>query len=379
MISFGEISVETFLSDYWQKKPLLVRQALPGFESPLTPDELAGMAMEPEVESRLILEQGRKGPWELRNGPFTEKDFSRLPEERWTLLVQAVDQWMEEVHALRSEFSFIPFWRFDDIMVSYAPDKGGVGPHFDNYDVFLLQGYGRRRWALGQPCDDNTPIRSDTRLRILLDFEQTEEWVLEPGDMLYIPPGFAHLGVAEGDCMTYSIGFRAPSHEEILAELGAEAGSRRGEDQRFKDAKVDAHAHPGEIPDHALDQIQALFREVAEDRELLRDWLGCRMTSRKYSEELWVPEEGVPEDWAEQVAQRVGIARHPAARFAWSDAEQGILWVDGTSYACRAELARVLASDDALDAISLKAVLGNADELALIGHFLDQGALYLDD
>jgi len=380
MINFGELSLETFLRDYWQQKPLLVRQALPGFESPISPDELAGMALEGEVESRLVMEQGPSSPWELRNGPFSDADFAALPESHWTLLVQAADQWMEEVHALRAEFAFIPNWRFDDIMISYAPDQGGVGPHYDHYDVFLLQGLGRRRWALGQWCTDNTPVRSDTQLRILADFEQTDEWVLEPGDMLYIPPGLAHLGIADGgDCMTYSIGFRAPSHEEILAELGAEAGSRQPESRRFRDRSIAVGADPGEIPEHAVDQLQVLFRDLAEDRNLLRDWLGGRMTLRKYPDEVWTPEEGVPEDWAEYLAKGMVLLRYPAARFAWSAEDGGLLWVDGVCYRCRAALAQRLAGNSALTAETLADALADGDESALIAQLLADGALYLDD
>lgn len=197
----GGLTAAEFLRDYWQRKPLLVRQAIPDFESPLSADELAGLSLEESVESRIVLEHG-KTPWEMRRGPFQEEDYQHLPEQDWTLLVQAVDQFVPEVAQLLEQFRFLPSWRIDDVMISYAAPGGGVGPHFDNYDVFLLQGHGRRRWKVGQMCSSDSPLREHADLRILADFEQSDEWVLEPGDMLYLPPRLAHYGIAEDECMT---------------------------------------------------------------------------------------------------------------------------------------------------------------------------------
>jgi 50S ribosomal protein L16 3-hydroxylase len=223
----GDMPIETFLRDYWQKKPLLIRQAYPGFELPIDGDELAGLALEEEVESRIVLEHG-KTPWELRHGPFDEQTFSQLPESHWTLLVQAVDQWVPEIHELLQDFQFIPGWRLDDIMISYASDKGSVGPHFDYYDVFLLQGMGKRRWRIGQHCDSGSELVEGTPLKLLRNFETTDEWVLEPGDMLYIPPGIAHWGIAEGECITCSIGFRAPPGAGLRAAVEGKGQQRGG-------------------------------------------------------------------------------------------------------------------------------------------------------
>ena len=214
----GGISAREFLRDYWQKKPLLIRQAIPGFQSPISPDELAGLSLEEDVESRLVIEHG-ESPWELRRGPFTEHTYQQLPERDWTLLVQAVDQLVPDVAELIEHFRFLPNWRIDDVMISYAAPGGGVGPHFDNYDVFLLQAHGQRRWRIGQMCDSESPMLAHGDLRILADFQGTEEWVLEPGDMLYLPPRLAHFGTAEDACMTYSVGFRAPSAAEVLTHF----------------------------------------------------------------------------------------------------------------------------------------------------------------
>lgn len=221
---FGVMSVDHFLSEYWQKKPLFIKGALPDFKSPITPDELAGLAVEPDVESRVVLENGPE-QWELRHGPFEDDTFHALPRERWTLLVQGVDTWVPEVAALVDHFRFIPNWRIDDVMISYAADKGGVGPHYDTYDVFLLQGLGRRRWEIGDMCDDATPRLEHPSLRILREFTARDGWDCEPGDLLYLPPRLAHLGVALGnDCMTYSVGFRAPGVADMIRRFRRHSG-----------------------------------------------------------------------------------------------------------------------------------------------------------
>ena len=174
----GGITAREFLRDYWQKKPLLIRQAIPDFESPIDADELAGLALEEEVESRLVIEHGER-PWELRRGPFAEDAFGALPEREWTLLVQAVDQFVPEVAELLEQFRFLPSWRIDDVMISFAAPGGSVGPHFDNYDVFLLQAQGKRNWKIGQMCNSESPLLQHADLRILAEFEESAEWVLD--------------------------------------------------------------------------------------------------------------------------------------------------------------------------------------------------------
>ncbi|MGJ8537754.1 MAG: cupin domain-containing protein, partial [Parasphingopyxis sp.] len=201
---------EAFLRDYWQKQPLLIKNPWDSWENPLEPDELAGLACEAEVESRLI--EQTDASWAVEHGPLPEARFAALGPSRWTLLVQAVDHYVPEVAALIEPFRFVPNWRIDDVMVSCAADQGGVGPHFDQYDVFLIQGSGRRRWRIGGRCDETSPLLPHDDLRLLAEFEASDEWILEPGDILYVPPGIAHDGVAIGDnCMTYSVGVRAPS------------------------------------------------------------------------------------------------------------------------------------------------------------------------
>jgi 50S ribosomal protein L16 3-hydroxylase len=209
-------SAEEFLRHYWQKRPLLLRNTLPHCETLLTPEELAGFACEDDVDSRIVSSDA-SGQWHCQHGPFIAKDFAR--SDIWTLLVQNVDKLSPAVASLIAEVLFLPTWRFDDVMVSYAVDGGGVGPHFDRYDVFLVQGQGQRIWRTGPVCDDKTPMRRHPDLRLLDDFQPENEWLLNPGDVLYIPPGVAHWGIAVGDCMTYSIGFRAPRVTDLIARL----------------------------------------------------------------------------------------------------------------------------------------------------------------
>ncbi|MCA9779483.1 MAG: cupin domain-containing protein, partial [Candidatus Eremiobacteraeota bacterium] len=200
----GNLTEEEFLSIYWQKKPVLIRQAFPNFESPIEPDELAGLAMQDGVLSRLILEKGGEYPWELRHGPLPDGTFESLGDSHWTVLVQEVDRHVPDVADLFDRFTFLPNWRKDDVMISFAAKDSGVGAHIDSYDVFLLQGSGRRRWEIGEALQEREArYKEGLDIRILDNFEVTETFELEPGDMLYLPPGVPHNGVSLEPCLTY--------------------------------------------------------------------------------------------------------------------------------------------------------------------------------
>jgi 50S ribosomal protein L16 3-hydroxylase len=214
---FANFSAESFLREYWQRKPLLIKGALPAFTDPLSPEELAGLACEDGVESRLVFTRG--GKYRMTQSPFQESDFTSLPRKNWTLLVQAVDHYVPQVKALLQCVNFLPSWRVDDVMISYAAPGGGVGPHFDYYDVFLVQGQGRRTWRLGQRCNVDDTLLTASGLKLLREFHTSAEYSLEPGDVLYVPPGLAHWGIAENDSLCYSLGFRAPAVSDMLLDF----------------------------------------------------------------------------------------------------------------------------------------------------------------
>lgn len=378
----GGLTAAEFLRDHWQRKPLLIRGAFPDFESPLDPDELAGLACEEGVEARLVEEHGPEGPWQVSHGPFDEAVFGELPERDWTLLVQAVDHYVPEVAALLDHFDFLPRWRLDDIMISYAPPGGSVGPHVDQYDVFLIQGLGKRRWQLGGKIADDAPILAGIDLRILEHFEveADDDWVLEPGDMLYLPPGWAHHGVSESDdCMTYSVGFRAPSADEAITSFADYLGEQLPASLRYGDAGMAPPADPAELDDASLERMRRLVLATLDDPAQLAQWFGRVMTQPKYPDQL-VPSER-PTDVDALVAllqDGEELLRSPGSRFAWraGEGERATLFVDGDGIECSLPLARALAGDTPLDA----ELLALEDAAELLARLLDAGSLgWYDD
>ena len=267
----------TFLREAWQQRPCLIPQAIPNFVPPIDADTLAGLALEEDIESRIVgFEQGR---WTLAQGPFALADFQR--DYPWTLLVQGVDQWLPDVAALRSCVDFLPSWRFDDVMVSYAVDGGSVGPHFDRYDVFLLQGEGQRLWRIGQYCDDSTPQLEHESLHLLANFDCVEEYLLNPGDALYIPPGYAHWGVAQGECTTFSLGFRAPTVADLSDRLLESVVEKLSPTLLLEDQNsISGDERPGEISQR---QVANARSAVLNAVQALDDgsWLGTLVSETK--------------------------------------------------------------------------------------------------
>lgn len=372
----GGLTAAEFLHDYWQRKPLLIRGAFPDFESPLDPDELAGLACEEGVEARLVEEDGPDGPWQVSHGPFDEAVFGELPERDWTLLVQAVDHYVPEVAELLANFDFLPRWRLDDIMISYAP-PGSVGPHVDQYDVFLIQGLGKRRWQLGGKVADDAPILGGIDLRILERFEVEpgDDWVLEPGDMLYLPPGWAHHGVSQSDdCMTYSVGFRAPSADEAITSFADYLGEQLPASLRYGDAGMAPPADPAELDDASLERMRRLILATLDDPAQLAQWFGRVMTQPKYPDQLVPSERPTDVDALVAILQDgEELLRSPGSRFAWraGEGERATLFVDGDGIECALPLARALAADTPLDADLL--LLEGAAEL--LARLLDAGSL----
>ncbi len=294
---------------HWQKKPLLVRQALPGIAPPLSRDELFELAASDDVEARLV--SHLRGKWRLEHGPFDRSDLPGLKRREWTLLVQGVDLHDDRARALLDRFRFVPDARLDDLMISYATDGGGVGPHFDSYDVFLLQVHGKRRWRISAQKD--LALKDGLPLKVLQHFEPESEWVLEPGDMLYLPPHIAHDGIAIGECMTCSIGFRSPSAEELigqflyhLAERGTAARLARN-GVRYRDPGQDAVVRPAQLPQGLIEQVGAILAGIRWDDEDVASFIGSYLSEPKSNVVFDAPEAPVDVSAFTRQAARVGI------------------------------------------------------------------------
>ena len=276
----GELTVGEFLADYWQQKPVCIRKGIAFQEALIAVDELAGLALEPEVESRLIENRGDLKDWQVIHGPLTEDDFNKERDFPWTLLVQGVDCFVPEVHDFLAKFRFLPSWRVDDLMISYATKGAGVGAHYDRYDVFLIQGEGQRQWQIGQTCNENSALMAHDHLSLLADFELSEEFILNPGDMLYIPPLLAHKGVAMSDvCVTYSVGFRSPSHGDVLTTFADERSMDISADLRIKDHGFAANS--GEISAADVEGLMQLMRDQITP-ENVAQWFGKHSTEAKH-------------------------------------------------------------------------------------------------
>ena len=370
----GSLTPSEFLRDYWQKKPLLIRQALPGFIPELDADDIAGLASDELAESRLVTGSFPEHDWNLRYGPFTETDFASLPEVNWTLLVQDVEKHYPPVHSLLDEFSFLPSWRIDDLMVSVAGPGGSVGPHVDQYDAFLVQAEGTRRWQFTVTFDP--ALVQGCELNVLQSFTPEQEWVLEPGDMLYLPPGVAHHGVALDQSMTWSIGMRAPSTADLLQALGDWLAQNRAEGQRYGDSGMPLPDRVGEIDAAAINRFHHMLGQVANDGVDFRSFLGSFLSSDRLAHEPAPPAEQLDvQALGKALNQGATIQHHPWTRLAWLKSEPGaILFAAGEEYSCPADLAEKICTRPVK-------ITNNPDQakqqLDLICELINQGHLYL--
>jgi 50S ribosomal protein L16 3-hydroxylase len=279
----GGLSPEQFMRRHWQKKPLLIRQAIPGMKPLIERSPLLAMVESEEVESRLIVRQGAQ--WTLKKGPMDRKRLPSLKTSNWTVLVQGVDLHHDAVHSLLQQFRFVPDARLDDLMISFATEGGGVGPHFDSYDVFLLQAQGQRKWRIGKP--PRYELQEGVPLKILKDFKPEAEFVLNPGDMLYLPPGYAHDGVAVGECMTYSVGFRVPRSAELASELlmglSEEMAEAQGSvsDGLYQDPHQDAAIQDASVPKDLQEFAARSVAKALKAPQILNCLLGESLTEPK--------------------------------------------------------------------------------------------------
>jgi 50S ribosomal protein L16 3-hydroxylase len=368
-----------FLHEYWQKRPLLIRGLFANGVDAVAPNDLAGLACEEAALARIVVRDVKRDRWTLRNGPFHENDFAKLGSKGWTLLVQDVDKWDMDAAALLERFAFIPSWRIDDVMVSYATDGGGVGPHVDHYDVFLVQGMGRRRWAIS--TDPHTPkeFREDSELKLLREFAPTHEWVLEPGDALYLPPGLPHDGIALGECTTYSIGMRAPSRAELLFDFVEFLAEPLSEDERYSDPDLTPAADCGEINDAALARVARAMPHFANMKKAtLAHWFGRFITRYRASQIVAAPARAISLPVLCKRLPDCAVLRNPFSRFAWRrDGRVAELFVAGEAWPCSIGLARLLAAHREIDGRAFAAFMADTQALLTLKALLDAGHLQL--
>ena len=360
----GGLTASQFMRKHWHKKPLLVRQAIPGFKAPIPRARLLAMAGEDGVESRLIQQLGGD-EWKLSHGPLSRRSLPALTQPGWSVLVQGVDMHDAKAHELLQQFRFVPEARLDDLMISFATDQGGVGPHFDSYDVFLLQAHGKRRWRIGRQRD--MTLVEGMPVKILANFEPEEEYMLEPGDMLYLPPRWAHDGIAEGECMTYSIGFRSPQRDELARETLLRIADALGDSDGspiYRDPKQEAVEAPGQVPA----ELQAFAREG-----VMRALAQSGIVERALGEALTEPKGNVWFDPpAEEVdLQQTGIELDRRTRMMYDDAH---IYINGESYRASgrdAALMRKLADQRSLSARELAKASDAA--ISLLESWYDDG------
>ena len=285
-LKINELSEQAFLNQYWQKKPLLIKRGFSDFKDPLDANELAGLAMEDCIESRIIT--NHKQQWQSHQGPF--EDFEILTDEHATLLVQAVDHWHPEAAQLLEPFRFIPNWRIDDLMISYSTPGGGVGPHLDQYDVFIIQGEGKRHWRVGLPDASLKQFAKNKSLLQVEAFTAVIDCVLEPGDILYIPPGCPHEGYAIENALNYSVGFRAPNQQDLLSSFADHIIDTESGQKRYTDHTLALRDSKGELTQSEVDKVKTLMQALIENDSLFKNWLGNTLSQPKHDMDL-APEE----------------------------------------------------------------------------------------
>ncbi len=383
----------TFLRDYWQKRPLLIRGAFPDFQTPVMPDDLAGLACEEGALSRLIVHDRASDGWSVRTGPFQEEEFPGMPDHDWTLLVQDVDKWDPDVRALIGYFDFLPRWRMDDVMISFAATGGSVGAHVDQYDVFLLQAYGHRRWQIdaSESISGKRPplgFRDDVELKLLKRFKPTHDWVLAPGDMLYLPPNVPHNGVAEDPCLTFSFGMRAPSSAELIGDWLDNLVADADESIRYQDPDLKVPGDPNEIDVAAMNRVVAALNAIRmNDPDRLGDWFGRFITTYRAAGDIIAHGEPLPREEIEAaLAAGIELERHPWARLAWRRASRGATLVcSGLEFALPVKDAQALAAAEYIDGgfyarlsargrDALQALVAGGYYQLLDGEALDDGA-----
>jgi 50S ribosomal protein L16 3-hydroxylase len=381
----GELSVREFLARHWQKRPLLVRGAFRDWPVPVTLQELFVLARESGVASRLIRMPGPGRNWDVQRGPFLAEELESLPESGWTLLVQEIDRRIGGFRDLLDRFRFIPNWRIDDVMVSYAPDGGGVGPHIDRYDVFLLQAAGHRRWRIASDPLAEERLLPEVELPVLAQFEPDREWTLEPGDMLYLPPRIAHEGVAVGHSITCSVGFRAPDPRELCSGFLRQLSPAVFDGIRYSDPELEPAEKHGEIPPWARRQLRESAQRLFSDSVEFDRWLGRFVTTPQRDEQPSGRTRIGRMDELSELLERGGeLKRSAAPHFAWHGEADGSvqLFVGGERYDLgqgTEATAEFLCGRERLDHVSLGPLLGQERFAGVLVDLVLRGFLVPDE
>ncbi|MBI1452542.1 MULTISPECIES: cupin domain-containing protein [Acinetobacter] len=374
----GGISAEQFLAEYWQKKPLLVRNAIPEIVDILEPNDIMELALDENVNARLI-KQKDKDPnqWSVKSSPLIKADFQKMPK-LWSVLIQAVDHYSFDLAALWKKFPFIPQWRRDDIMVSYAPQGGSVGQHFDFYDVFLVQGYGHRRWQLGQMCNADTEFVAGQPLRLLPEMDINFDEVLAPGDLLYVPPGLAHYGVAEDDCLTYSFGFRMPNVTDMMDRVSDKFSENSTLKNPLLDIIRDQQSAIGQVTGNELEYLKTKLFEHLQNSNILEDAIMSLMSEPKYLDNIPEAEEIGTGDLEAVLEQGYQLLMEPASRLLYTEQDgQLLFWANGEAVCISEASASYLKRLADGELIILDENLADNDILEDIAHLLNESIIML--
>ncbi|MDY6531526.1 ribosomal protein uL16 3-hydroxylase [Acinetobacter faecalis] len=374
----GGITAEQFLAEYWQKKPLLVRNAMPEIANILEPNDVMELALDENITARLIKQKDRDpNQWSVKSSPLLKADFQKMPK-LWTLLVQAVDHYSFDLAELWKKFSFIPQWRRDDIMVSYAPKGGSVGKHFDFYDVFLVQGYGHRRWQLGQMCDAETDFVAGQPLKLLADMDIHFDEVLAPGDLLYVPPGLSHYGVAEDDCLTISFGFRMPNVSDMMDRVGDKFSENELLRNPLVDIVRDQISAIGEVSSNELEYLKDKIMEQLQNSNVLEDAIMTLMSEPKYPENIPEAEEIGSGDLEEALEEGYKLCLEPSSRLLYTEQDGDVIfWANGEGICISDVFTPILKQLADGQIINLDEKLYDAEILEDIAQLLNESILIL--
>lgn len=374
----GGITAEQFLAEYWQKKPLLVRNALPEIANILEPSDVMELALDENISARLIKQKDRDpNQWSVKSSPLLKADFQKMPK-LWTLLVQAVDHYSFDLAELWKKFPFIPQWRRDDIMVSYAPKGGSVGKHFDFYDVFLVQGYGHRRWQLGQMCDAETEFVPGQPLKLLPEMDVNFDEVLAPGDLLYVPPGLSHYGVAEDDCLTFSFGFRMPNISDMMDRVSDKFSDNQLLKNPLQDLIRDQISPIGQITQPELEYLKAELLAQLHNSTVLEDAIMSLMSEPKYPDNIPEAEEIGTGDLEDALDQGYQLISEPASRLLYTEEDGELLfWANGEGLYISDEFAPLLKQIADGELVELNEDLYHEDILEDVAQLLNDSVLML--